>query len=161
MYKRNYMPWNRNGKMRLLGRRQARALLGETALRRNVWDLHLFSSWSDSSFLSVWVKTFQKCRKNLILPLQDEKPSQTWFHYSNENRKKSWNRGVTQGRFPFPLIPPGAGNGQWRIIHRTETRDCPSQDGPSLFSPSPLLLQWQPLSHTLQPIQEWQKHDPA
>lgn len=27
------------------------------------WGFHPFSSWSDSSFLSVWVKTCQKCRK--------------------------------------------------------------------------------------------------
>lgn len=51
-----YMPWKKR-KIRLLRGRRSTSLPGETALRKNVWDFNPFSSWSNCSFLSVWIKT--------------------------------------------------------------------------------------------------------
>jgi len=63
---------------------------------------------------------------------------------STANMKRERRAGIEVSLgagFRACLFPTGAGSGQQGIIPKTEIRDCPSQDGPSLSSPSLLLLQ--------------------
>lgn len=99
----------------------------------------------------LWVKTYQKCRGKWNFSASGWKAKSG--HYINEKRR---NRFATQGRFPFPLIPIGAGN--WQIKATRNNSQGRDQRLTLLravsLCPTPVLLQGQSLSHTPQSIQE-------